>query len=175
MAQIAIKEFAAERGTSYNAITQFLYRRKRNNEKNGVKSEELTIQNGVKVIDTNSDLYKTLDKKYPLPSNSIEISKDEELIDLYKQLNEANEQLIAEQEKCQKLIAQAAQLQIIKQQLQNSREEKDKAIADRDAYREESLKAKVQADEANKRAESAEQKVERMKNASLWQRIRKKW
>lgn len=175
MSQITIKDFATERRTSYNAITQFLYRRKKYNEKNGVKNEKLTIRNGVKVIDTDSELYALLDKKYPLPSKSVEISQNEDLIALYKELNETHKKLESEQLRNEKLLAQVAQLQIVQKQLEDSTTEKNKAIADCDAYKEEAIQSKVREEEAQKRAESAEKKIDRMNNATLWNRIRKKW
>lgn len=174
--KISIRDFAAERKVSYNAVTQFLYRRKKNNEKNGVKTEELTRQNGVKVLDEDSKLYQLLDEHYPKPpQKSVEVSQNERLIELHEKLDVLHEEFEREQELNKKLIAEVTQLQIIKKQLEDSTAEKDKAIAERDTYMQESAKAKSQADEANKRADRAEQRIEQMQNANLWSRIRKKW
>lgn len=174
--KISIKDFAAERKVSYNAITQFIYRRKKNNVQNGVKIEELTRQNGVKVIDEDSQLYKLLDERYPKPVlKTVEVSQNEEIIELYKKIDTLRERLEEEQENSKKLIAQVAQLQIVKQQFEISTAEKDKAFAERDAYREKFVKSRVKEEEAQKRAESAEKKIEKMNNASLWNRLRKKW
>lgn len=173
---ITIKEFADERGVSYGAITQFLYRLRHSNANHSVINDgSLSEKDGVKRIALDSELYTLLDKKYPKPTEPVQIVQNRELIELHEKYER-------ELEKSQKLLFQLAQLQSLQKQLEDSTRQKLNAIAERDKYLEESAKSKAKLDEVTKqlqsaegRAESAEQKIDKMNKASLWKRIRKKW
>lgn len=179
---ITIKEFAAERGVSYNTITQFLYRQRRNKAINGVKTEPLPKIDGVIVLEKDSAIYKILDVKYPEPRKPVEVVQSEELLNAYKKIAEL-------QGENSKLQVQALQAQFLQQQIEQAQADKTAAIAEKNAYFEDSIRAKVQAEEAVKRAESAEERaraaeerakeaeeqISNMKKAGLWQRILKKW
>lgn len=190
---ITIKDFAKERGVSYNVITQYLYRRRKQDAKKGVKSEILPVRDGLQVIEIGSPLWDSLDHRYPKPTKPVEVIQNEEL---QQKLVESEHEAMLSWKKVAELQDQIKilQKQIMEEQstrilLEQSNQERDNAIVERDnalnerdRYKKEAEESKIRGKEIENRAMKAEEKaakiekqVNNMQNSSLIKRIFKKW
>lgn len=194
--KIRIKDFAAERGVSYNTITQYIYRVKHSTTQKSVKYEGL-VQDGdgskEKYIIVGSPLWTALDENYPKPTKPAEVVIDEglrqELSKAQKNESEARKDAAAAwrkvaelQEAVIKMQNQIAEVKAIRLIADQAAADRDRAIEDRDRAEERAQKAVEARESAEKvanaekgRADAAESKIAEMRNAGLWKRIRNKW
>lgn len=187
--RIKIKDFAAERGVSYNTITQYLYRVKHSTTQKSVKYEGL-VQDGdgskEKYILIGSPIWTALDEKYPKPTKPAEIVINEEMRqerdDALKDAAVAWRKVAELQEKLINMQREIAEGQAIKLLADQATADRDRAIEERDAatkQAQEAVEARYNAEkvlnEEKDRADAAERKIEEMRGSGLWKRIRNKW
>lgn len=170
-----IKDFAAERGFTINAIKAYI---KRQGEKEAIPKKDLKAEYGFMAVRVGSPIYEKIDKKYPMPK-TVEVVHDEDLQKKYEELLEKSLKLT---EEVSDLRVKVAEDRGLKALMDSATRERDAAIEDRDraaeqaaAAEEAKKRAEEGAEEARNRADEAEKRIEEMRNAGLWRRIRNRW
>lgn len=170
-----IKDFAAERGSTINAVKAYI---KRQDAKEKIPEKDLRVSYGFMAVRVGSPIYEKIDKKYPMPKK-VEVVQDTELREKYEKILEKS---LRQAEEIATLKVQATELHTTQMLLESATKDRDHAIEDRDKAAEqvkEAVKARQDAEKflnvEKDRADAAEAKIAEMKSAGLWQRIRNKW